>query len=614
MKRIFKFLVLISLIVVAFGTAVLADSSVGVAGYVLHTDIRVTIDGVPIMGYNIDGNTYVVAEDLVYYGIDVAWDGATGVLTINTSNGVFAGNVPIVPQNIQPSGTVAFSYYHTNILTYINGRLVQSFNIDGRTVISIDELVLRLGSDLVWHPDQSLLAAVIWGDTARDEIFSTELFNLVNIFRAENGLATLIWHDGLTNVAVLHLNDIEQNNLTIGNTGSGGENMAQRITRLGYNVALPNGFTATANQATPQAMFDWIISNNNRRNILLNEQADFIGFARAGHTLSSGAATYRINLMVGAEPISNDQHTFEQAIFAMLNIVRVQNGLQPLRWDAELAQNIRTRAENGNVLGTSANLRIEQTRGIRFNDTTPEFIWERIIENDRLLGFALNPDAVAVGIGYAEVWRLFNTEEYTAALGIYFINNAGQVSDNINPFLVANMIEVGQLPQSSITINIARQATSQERNAWIAEYWSLGGANAFEREVARLVSEYRVSLGLSPVVFDETLAMSARYYTQMLITLGYHTSTSPGTAHAQGPYGTSVATARSFGANITWGGNAFTPGPQTPQAVVQGWINSPGHNRYLISPEHRYIGSGISLSSEGRPWHYLFLSANPSRS
>jgi len=40
-------------------------------GYVLNTNIRVFIDDAQIMGYNIDGWTYVVAEDLIAYGFTV---------------------------------------------------------------------------------------------------------------------------------------------------------------------------------------------------------------------------------------------------------------------------------------------------------------------------------------------------------------------------------------------------------------------------------------------------------------------------------------------------------------------------------------------------------------
>jgi len=414
-------------------------------------------------------------------------------------------------------------------------------------------------------------------------------------------------------VAISHLADIGQNNLSVTNTGSGGETLAQRVERHGLNIALPAGFTATANHPTPETMFEWMIGNTTRRNTLLRENADFGGLAMAQHTTGvSNTTTRRINFMVGAEIIENNPRAFEQAIFEMINAERARNNIPPVAWNESIAQTVRQRAEDGRVTGSSNTLHVQQTRPLRLNDATPEFMFARILESDRLRGFILNPDAATVGIGYAEVWQLFSIEEYVAALGIYFATHTGQVSNNINPFLVSSMIEAGQLPQSSITINTTRQATNAERATWIAEYWALGGPNAFELEVARLVSEVRVSHGLSPVTFDPTLSMAARYYTQILITLGYYTATSPGTAHAQGPYSTSRLTANSFGGTNRQGGNAFTPGPQTPQGVVDGWMNSAGHRAYMLNPAHRYVGHGMSLNNAGRPWHYMFMSPTPS--
>ena len=42
-------------------------------GMVLKSDIKAYINGEPIMTYNIDGYTGVIAEDLRNYGFDVEW-------------------------------------------------------------------------------------------------------------------------------------------------------------------------------------------------------------------------------------------------------------------------------------------------------------------------------------------------------------------------------------------------------------------------------------------------------------------------------------------------------------------------------------------------------------
>jgi len=163
--------------------------------------------------------------------------------------------------------------------------------------------------------------------------------------------------------------------------------------------------------------------------------------------------------------------------------------------------------------------------------------------------------------------------------------------------------------------------TAAERQAWIDEYNAMGGASAFEHEIARLVNEHRASRGFTILEFDETAAMAARYYTQIVIHVGYTTPTDhnpllgpadrSNTAHNQGPYGGSRATAFTFGFH-SMGGNAFTPGPTTPRAVVDGWIRSPGHHANMVNPNHRYIGVGMSVDDNNRPFFYLLMGPMPS--
>ena len=56
------------------GFLVLTDTAYaqgGISGKVLKSDIRAYINGAPVMTYNIDGYTGVIAEELRNYGFDV---------------------------------------------------------------------------------------------------------------------------------------------------------------------------------------------------------------------------------------------------------------------------------------------------------------------------------------------------------------------------------------------------------------------------------------------------------------------------------------------------------------------------------------------------------------
>ena len=153
------------------------------------------------------------------------------------------------------------------------------------------------------------------------------------------------------------------------------------------------------------------------------------------------------------------------------------------------------------------------------------------------------------------------------------------------------------IARSSITLP-NRRLTDEERNEWIADYWSFGGPTTVELEVIRLINIERANRGLSQVTRDNALMMAARFYAQQardLRGLGYTGG------HNFGPYatnpsathGASANVAAAFGGRLRWnGGNWYSSGSLSASTLVNGWMNSDGHRAYIISPEHRFIGVG----------------------
>jgi len=149
-----------------------------------------------------------------------------------------------------------------------------------------------------------------------------------------------------------------------------------------------------------------------------------------------------------------------------------------------------------------------------------------------------------------------------------------------------------------------RRLTDTERAEWIGEYWAMGGPTTFELEIVRLINEVRADNNLSILEMDDTLMMSARFYTQIMSDLN------TGLGHNMGPYrvegathGASRAVVEAFGGQLRWNGGNGAAGHGSPEAVVNSWINSEGHRRYIMSPEHSYIGAGRFGT-----FTYLFLS------
>lgn len=106
---------------------------------VLHTDIRAYIDGHPIRSFNIEGNTAIVAEDLSLYGFKVVYKNDVRSLYIDEGDKVIhsvyrhTGAGGIV-------GTKAMDVYYTDIKTYSYGYPISGYNVNGYTVIFIDDL------------------------------------------------------------------------------------------------------------------------------------------------------------------------------------------------------------------------------------------------------------------------------------------------------------------------------------------------------------------------------------------------------------------------------------------------------------------------------------------
>ena len=147
---------------------------------------------------------------------------------------------------------------------------------------------------------------------------------------------------------------------------------------------------------------------------------------------------------------------------------------------------------------------------------------------------------------------------------------------------VPNLIR-GQQRQSSIILP-DRRLTNDERIEWILDYLEHGGPSEFELEVIRLVNEVRQRYGLNLLAINEPLMLAARFYTQTKTNLGLPLG------HTEGPYGGSAGTARAFGSS--WNTANGARSQATPEAVVDGWMNSPGHRRNILNSSSRSIGVG----------------------
>jgi hypothetical protein len=166
-------------------------------GNVLNTDIRVFIDDVQIMGYNIDGWTYVVAEDLFAYGFWVDWDGVARTLSVTRYTSTAAPKP--VPTNLEPVGSIAFPYLYTDIVTYIDGKSVASYNINGQTVVRVDDVADAFG-EAVWDDEQRVLTVTLI-NTQEQQSEKSFVRDDGVIFEVQDGFLT-IWLPGVMSTVI----------------------------------------------------------------------------------------------------------------------------------------------------------------------------------------------------------------------------------------------------------------------------------------------------------------------------------------------------------------------------------------------------------------------------
>ena len=122
--------------------------------------------------------------------------------------------------------------------------------------------------------------------------------------------------------------------------------------------------------------------------------------------------------------------------------------------------------------------------------------------------------------------------------------------------------------------------------------------SSYEAEVIRLVNELRQQHGLRPLTANWELSRVARYKSQDMRDRGYFAHNSP-------TYGSPGQMIRDFGLSYRTAGENIAKGYPSPQAVVNGWMNSSGHRANILNASYTQIGVGYV--SQGNYWTQMFI-------
>lgn len=122
--------------------------------------------------------------------------------------------------------------------------------------------------------------------------------------------------------------------------------------------------------------------------------------------------------------------------------------------------------------------------------------------------------------------------------------------------------------------------------------------SSYEQKVIDLVNQIRVQNGLKKLTANWELSRVARYKSQDMKDKKYFSHTSP-------TYGSPFNMIKNFGISFKTAGENIAYGYSTPEAVVNGWMNSEGHRKNILNPNYTQIGVGYVAS--GHYWTQMFI-------
>ncbi|MBT2716530.1 CAP domain-containing protein [Bacillus sp. ISL-57] len=122
--------------------------------------------------------------------------------------------------------------------------------------------------------------------------------------------------------------------------------------------------------------------------------------------------------------------------------------------------------------------------------------------------------------------------------------------------------------------------------------------SAFEQEVVKLTNAEREKQGLAALKIDTELSKVARIKSQDMKDNNYFDHNSP-------TYGSPFDMMKQFGISYKTAGENIAQGQQTPEEVVQAWMNSQGHRENIMNSSFTHIGVGYVES--GNYWTQQFI-------
>jgi uncharacterized protein YkwD len=122
------------------------------------------------------------------------------------------------------------------------------------------------------------------------------------------------------------------------------------------------------------------------------------------------------------------------------------------------------------------------------------------------------------------------------------------------------------------------------------------GTSTYEDEVTRLTNVERARAGCGAVRVDARLQAAAEAHSKDMVDRDYFDHTSP---DGEGPGDRAAAAGYP-----SWSGENIAVGYPTPEAVVQGWMNSTGHRANILNCQSK--ATGVGFDQRKNMWTQMF--------
>jgi uncharacterized YkwD family protein len=190
-----------------------------------------------------------------------------------------------------------------------------------------------------------------------------------------------------------------------------------------------------------------------------------------------------------------------------------------------------------------------------------------------------------------------NSPEEAQQKAQQYINQFKQQAEQRAPQAEQRAQQAPQEQQQQAPTQQQQQAKAPAENQPETQQPTQGLSQAVQ-QVIDLTNAERRKNGLSDLKGDTKLSGVAQKKSEDMRQNHYFSHTSP-------TYGSPFDMMRDFGVTYKTAGENIAQGQQTPEQVVQAWMNSEGHRKNILSKDFTHIGVGYDQN--GHHWTQMFI-------